>query len=118
MGILENILGTKEQNRIAQENLDLQARKGSKMAKFLGGSDQGMYSSDEQPGGLGYAANEQPGGLGKMMDKKPAKQSAEEFNLHKTVKKAAQSEGMKKGGSVSSASKRADGCAIRGKTRA
>ena len=26
--------------------------------------------------------------------------------------------GMKKGGSVSSASKRADGCAIRGKTRA
>jgi hypothetical protein len=28
------------------------------------------------------------------------------------------SAGMKKGGSVSSASKRADGCAIRGKTRA
>ena len=27
-------------------------------------------------------------------------------------------EGMKKGGKVSSASKRADGCAIRGKTRA
>jgi len=26
--------------------------------------------------------------------------------------------GMKKGGSVSSASKRADGCAIRGKTKA
>lgn len=33
----------------------------------------------------------------------------------KSLKKEA---GMKKGGSVSSASKRADGCAIRGKTRA
>ena len=30
----------------------------------------------------------------------------------------AESQGMKKGGKVSSASKRADGCAIRGKTRA
>jgi hypothetical protein len=29
----------------------------------------------------------------------------------------AKSRGMKKGGSVSSASKRADGCAIKGKTR-
>jgi hypothetical protein len=42
----------------------------------------------------------------------------EEFNLYKTVKKAANEGGMKKGGKVSSASKRADGCAIRGKTRA
>jgi len=66
----------------------------------------------------------------------------EEFNLYKTVKKAAdKEEGMKKGGkvksptmtfqtytktgkpagmktvSVSSASKRADGCAIKGKTK-
>ena len=31
---------------------------------------------------------------------------------------APQAPGMKKGGKVSSASKRADGCAIRGKTRA
>ena len=31
---------------------------------------------------------------------------------------APQGQGMKKGGKVSSASKRADGCAIRGKTRA
>jgi hypothetical protein len=33
-------------------------------------------------------------------------------------KTAAEVTGMKKGGKVSSASKRADGCAIRGKTRA
>jgi hypothetical protein len=43
---------------------------------------------------------------------------AEEFDLYKTVKKSANEGGMKKGGKVSSASKRADGCAIRGKTRA
>ena len=42
----------------------------------------------------------------------------EEFDLYKTVKKSANEGGMKKGGMVSSASKRADGCAIRGKTRA
>ena len=42
----------------------------------------------------------------------------EEFNLYKTVKKVAdKEEGMKKGGKVSSASKRADGCAVKGKTR-
>ena len=62
--IKEALLGTEEQNRIAQENLDKQAREGSSLAKMLGGK------------------------------------------------------GMKSGGSVKSASARADGCAIRGKTRA
>jgi hypothetical protein len=33
----ENILGTDEQNRIAQEQMDKQATEGSKLAKFLGG---------------------------------------------------------------------------------
>ena len=42
------------------------------------------------------------------------KSSTEPPDLHKLVK---QSTGMKSGGKVSSASKRADGCAIRGKTR-
>jgi hypothetical protein len=32
-----NILGTPEQNRIAQEQMDKQAAKGSKLAKFFGG---------------------------------------------------------------------------------
>ena len=52
-------------------------------------------------------------------EKSKTKPKAEEFNLHKTVKTAADKDvGMKKGGKVSSASKRADGIAIRGKTRA
>jgi hypothetical protein len=52
-------------------------------------------------------------------EKSKAKPKAEEFDLHKTVKKSANEGAMKKGGIVkSSASKRADGCAIRGKTRA
>jgi hypothetical protein len=38
-----------------------------------------------------------------------------EIDLHSIVKRSAN--GMKKGGKVSSASKRADGCAIKGKTR-
>ena len=43
-----------------------------------------------------------------------SKSSTEAPDLHKLVK---QSTGMKSGGKVSSASKRADGCAVRGKTR-
>jgi len=64
--IKENVMGTEEENRKAQADLDKQATEGSKMAKFLGGKEA------------------------------PAKK-------------------MAKGGSASS---RADGCAIRGKTRA
>jgi len=33
----DNIMGTPEQNRIAQEQIDKQAREGSKLAKFFGG---------------------------------------------------------------------------------
>jgi hypothetical protein len=35
--IKNNVMGTPEQNRIAQESMDKQAREGSKLAKFLGG---------------------------------------------------------------------------------
>lgn len=35
--LYENVMGTPEQNRIAQEQMDKQAREGSKLAKFLGG---------------------------------------------------------------------------------
>lgn len=35
--IKNNILGTPEQNKVAQENLDKQAQSGSKLAKMLGG---------------------------------------------------------------------------------
>ncbi len=67
--IKENVMGTEEENRKGQADLDKQATEGSKMAKFLGGKDT----------------------------KEP-------------VKKA-------KGGKVSSASSRADGCATKGKTK-
>ena len=50
------------------------------------------------------------------MPEKAAKKPAN-FDLYKTVKKAAEEGGMKKGGSVSSASKRADGIAQKGKTK-
>jgi hypothetical protein len=36
----ENILGTPEQNRVAQENLDKQAASGSKLATVLGGKSK------------------------------------------------------------------------------
>jgi hypothetical protein len=42
----------------------------------------------------------------------------DEKNPESTQAKANKALGMKKGGMVSSASKRADGCAVRGKTRA
>ena len=50
-------------------------------------------------------------------EKSKAKPKTEEFDLHKIVKKAANESGMKKGGKVCSASKRADGCAVKGKTK-
>lgn len=47
----ENILGTEEQNKVAQENLDKQATQGSKLAKFLGGKNmagQGAVTEAER----------------------------------------------------------------------
>jgi hypothetical protein len=45
------------------------------------------------------------------------KKSARAKGMKKGNSGGADSDGMKKGGSVSSASKRADGCAMRGKTK-
>ena len=75
----EALIGTEEQNKQGQANLDKAAKSGSEIAKFLGGKEKPEPPKPEAP--------------------KPE------------VKKA-------KGGSISSASKRADGCAIRGKTKA
>jgi hypothetical protein len=47
----ENLLGTEEQNKIAQENLNKQATQGSKLAKFLGGKNlagQGAITEAER----------------------------------------------------------------------
>jgi len=51
-------------------------------------------------------------------DEKIKKLEAEVAAGRKTKEEAQTEASMKKGGKVSSASKRADGCAIRGKTRA
>ena len=116
MGILENIIGTKEQNETAQKALDKQAREGSKIAKFLGGNP---VAEEMTPGPKGFkmdmdsprsresqkAAHE---GKFKMdMDSPRSRESQKEQHMR----------GMKKGGKVSSASKRADGCAVKGKTK-
>jgi hypothetical protein len=61
------------------------------------------------------------GSTNKSQDEKIKALEAEVAAGRKTKEQAqmeAQAPGMKKGGKVSSASKRADGCAIRGKTRA
>jgi hypothetical protein len=58
------------------------------------------------------------GSTNKDQDEKIKALEAEVAAGRKTKEQAKTEMGMKKGGKVSSASKRADGCAIRGKTRA
>ena len=58
------------------------------------------------------------GDAGKAQDEKIKALEAEVAAGRKTREQAQMEAGMKKGGKVSSASKRADGCCIRGKTRA
>lgn len=58
------------------------------------------------------------GSTNKSQDEKIKALEAEVAAGRKTKEQAKIEMGMKKGGKVSSASKRADGCAIRGKTRA
>jgi hypothetical protein len=58
------------------------------------------------------------GDANKSQDEKIKALEAEVAAGRKTKEQAKTEMGMKKGGKVSSASKRADGCCIRGKTRA
>jgi len=58
------------------------------------------------------------GETNKSQDEKIKALEAEVAAGRKTREQAQMEAGMKKGGKVSSASKRADGCAIRGRTRA
>jgi len=77
--------------------------------------DEMYVPKKEQVGGLDTIKS--VGGMDTIKPAKPVKKT-EEFDLYKTVKKAAdKDEGMKKGVKVSSASKRADGCATKGKTK-
>lgn len=71
-----------------------------------------MPKPDPSPGPLGFKGIRNfISGLGKPY-------GAEKYAKEERMKKGLEGGGMKAGGKVSSASKRADGCAIRGKTRA
>jgi len=77
--------------------------------------DQMYVPEKEQAGGMDTI--KPAGGMDTTKPAKPVKKTGE-FDLYKTVKQAAdKNEGMKKGGKVSSASKRADGCCVKGKTK-
>ena len=71
-------------------------------------------------GGMGKAMRQGFGGIGPMMIARSGYEKEEEERQAKeqaAAEQAAAGGGMKKGGKVSSASKRADGIAQRGKTR-
>jgi hypothetical protein len=70
-----------------------------------------MAKPDPSPGALGFK------GLRSFLSGLGKPYGAEKYAKEERMKKGLE-EGFKKGGKVSSASKRADGCAIRGKTRA
>jgi hypothetical protein len=87
------------------------------MSLVLGllGKDKSMQKL-AQSGGLGLGAKMVSSLIGG--DDKEEKELKKELERERAMGRAAASQGMKKGGSVkSSASKRADGCAQRGKTR-
>jgi hypothetical protein len=72
-----------------------------------------MAKPEPSPGALGFK------GLRSFLSGLGKPYGSEKFEKEARMKKGLEGEGaFKKGGKVSSASKRADGCAIRGKTRA
>jgi hypothetical protein len=103
-------------------------KKGGKVKKF---NDGGMSLEEKYPGAkVNRMVNKKPSNeelLAPMQvafdnyekKKSEAKTKAkEERNASRSKSMTMDEMGMKKGGKVSSASKRADGCAIRGKTKA
>lgn len=98
----EGLLGTDEQNRAAQERMDEAAKK----------KDRESIRVDRSP----KYANSQMDSTRKQLDDQAKAFKLERDKASKDYDKAI---GKAKGGMIkSSASKRADGCAIRGKTRA
>jgi hypothetical protein len=84
---------------------------------FLG-SVSPLYGAVTGEGTMGKLLN--PAEAAKIAAEEQARNAAaaEQANMDRQAQIAAASGGMKKGGKVKSASARADGCAIRGKTRA
>ena len=140
----EALIGTEEQNKQGQVNLDKAAQSGSEIAKMLGGKEKpamakykGTYNPDKKRGELlkdnMSTGDYFPDRKGVFVDtpgvedaqKEADKRNAAERRSAKAEQQKPVMEEFKKtvmpfkkGGSVSSASKRADGCAIRGKTKA
>jgi hypothetical protein len=87
--------------------------------KSLLGSLSPVYGAVTGEGAMGKMLN--PDAAAKIAQEEQARNvaAAEQANAERQAQIAASaSGGMKKGGKVKSASARADGCAIRGKTRA
>lgn len=100
--LYENIMGTPEQNKAAQERMDKSRGKkaGGIISKAVmqkaGFYDKGKTKSERQ----------------KIVSKATTKPQRVAI-----VEKMFSTKNMKAGGAVSSASKRADGCAVKGKTK-
>jgi hypothetical protein len=97
----DNVMGTDEQNKAAQERMD----KAKKQSKYVNNQEllapmQAAFDKYEK----------------KKADEKI--KFKEERDASRSKSMTMDEMNMKSGGKVSSASKRADGCAIRGKTRA
>jgi hypothetical protein len=73
-------------------------------------SGEGMYGNLADKGLMGV--------IPRMVASNAQEKDEEKARREMAAIQAGKTPGMKKGGSVSSASKRADGCCIRGKTRA
>ena len=128
--LYENVMGTDEQNRAAEEaQRQRQAAKDRAQTKKMRKPNWGeQYGIDVARGqnqlAKEYEEIEKPKNLVEVVRKGSAdklrKTADQTFkSLPEEVKdyEAYKDAGFKRGGSVSSASKRADGCAIKGKTK-
>jgi hypothetical protein len=102
--LYENVMGTPEQNRAAQERMDEAKKK----------KDRESIRTDRSP----QYADSQMASTRKQLEEQAKAFKPELDKASKDYDKATgKAKGMKKGGKVSSASSRGDGCAVRGKTK-
>lgn len=107
----------REENMADRELIMAPARAAGAAAKAVGDKVKQDLTGGAYTGArLNMPSNTRLGKLSAADTRLLNKEDAKKKNPYEKEKK--NSYGMKSGGSVSSASKRADGCAIRGKTRA
>ena len=103
---------------MAEEMEEMQARPGTRAMRKLReakvDNEGGMGPIREMVkgvmGGVGSV-------LGPMQDRLQGRPGRSEDEMSELAREIARGRGMKSGGKVGSASKRADGCAVKGKTR-